>query len=156
MVKTPPAPATELSPDELDAQIRALVEQRAKLEAEALAPLRDEHRALVMRITERVKQYAGLNAAKFITMTPAELETFIIEHTYKQQLGQPAPSRRRMKVPPKYRNPKDSDMTWTGRGAQPIWVREYLAKGGRMETLLIDKTAKPAKVPAKKAAKKKR
>jgi len=28
------------------------------------------------------------------------------------------------KVAPKYRNPKDSSQTWTGRGRRPTWIVE--------------------------------
>lgn len=44
---------------------------------------------------------------------------------------------KRGKVAPKYRNPEDSSMTWTGRGKQPIWVREYVENGGTLESITI-------------------
>lgn len=40
-------------------------------------------------------------------------------------------------VPPKYRNPQNPDLTWTGRGKQPRWVAEYLAAGKNLTDLLI-------------------
>ncbi len=39
---------------------------------------------------------------------------------------------------PVYRNPSNSAETWTGRGRQPKWVREALARGLRLEDLTID------------------
>lgn len=42
------------------------------------------------------------------------------------------------KVLPKYRNPMDADLAWTGRGKKPIWVNNHLAAGGTMEELLIN------------------
>jgi len=39
---------------------------------------------------------------------------------------------------PVYRNPCNSAETWTGRGRQPKWVREALARGKRLEDLAID------------------
>lgn len=33
----------------------------------------------------------------------------------------------------KYRNPADSSQTWTGRGKRPVWLREALEKGGKLE-----------------------
>ena len=39
---------------------------------------------------------------------------------------------------PVYRNPSNSAETWTGRGRQPKWVREALARGLRLEELAID------------------
>ena len=44
---------------------------------------------------------------------------------------------KRGKVAPKYRNPEDSKATWTGRGKQPIWVRDYLENGGTLESITI-------------------
>ncbi|MBS1170182.1 MAG: histidinol phosphate phosphatase [Burkholderiaceae bacterium] len=41
------------------------------------------------------------------------------------------------KVPPRYRHPEKNDLTWTGRGHQPVWVREWLAGGKSLEALRI-------------------
>lgn len=43
-------------------------------------------------------------------------------------------------VAPKYMHPGDGSVTWTGRGRQPVWVRDYLEAGGSLEDLLIAKT----------------
>lgn len=40
-------------------------------------------------------------------------------------------------VPPKYRNPNDPTLTWTGRGKRPTWVNEALASGKSLEDLAI-------------------
>lgn len=40
-------------------------------------------------------------------------------------------------VAPKYRNPADSSVTWTGRGKQPRWVVDALASGKSLTDLLI-------------------
>lgn len=34
-----------------------------------------------------------------------------------------------------YRNPEDPTQVWRGFGGRPIWLREYLAKGGTMAQL---------------------
>ena len=41
------------------------------------------------------------------------------------------------KVAPKYRNPADPKLTWTGRGKQPLWFADLLKKGKKAEELLI-------------------
>ncbi|MGB1202528.1 MAG: H-NS family nucleoid-associated regulatory protein, partial [Alloalcanivorax venustensis] len=33
----------------------------------------------------------------------------------------------------KYRNPNDSSQTWTGRGKRPVWLREALENGAKLE-----------------------
>jgi DNA-binding protein H-NS len=43
----------------------------------------------------------------------------------------------RTKVAPKYRNPDDSNVTWTGRGRKPKWVEAHLEKGGKLEDIAI-------------------
>ena len=52
--------------------------------------------------------------------------------------GRPDGASRRAgrKVAPKYRDPKSGD-TWAGRGAQPVWLREKLKKGGKLDDYLI-------------------
>jgi len=40
-------------------------------------------------------------------------------------------------VAPKYRNPKDPSQTWAGRGLQPIWLRDALKSGKKIESFLI-------------------
>jgi DNA-binding protein H-NS len=41
------------------------------------------------------------------------------------------------KVAPKYQNPKDTSLTWTGRGRQPLWLVAELKKGKKLESFLI-------------------
>ena len=40
-------------------------------------------------------------------------------------------------VAPKYRNPKDSSQTWTGRGRSPVWVAEWKTKHGSLDGITI-------------------
>jgi len=36
------------------------------------------------------------------------------------------------KSPAKYRNPQNSQLTWTGRGKKPAWLEALLAKGHKL------------------------
>lgn len=45
----------------------------------------------------------------------------------------------RSKVPPKYVNPDDPKITWSGRGIPPGWFKAHTAKGKTKESMLIDK-----------------
>jgi DNA-binding protein H-NS len=38
---------------------------------------------------------------------------------------------------PKYRNPDDPTMTWTGKGRQPAWFKKALEKGKSPEDMAI-------------------
>lgn len=43
------------------------------------------------------------------------------------------------KIPAKYRHPENADLAWTGRGRKPKWVEEWLANGGTLEQITINK-----------------
>jgi DNA-binding protein H-NS len=48
--------------------------------------------------------------------------------------------RRRRPYPPvlpKYKNPNDPTENWSGRGKQPLWVREQLEAGKKLDQFLI-------------------
>lgn len=42
------------------------------------------------------------------------------------------------KIAPKYRNPKDKEQTWTGRGRMPLWAAELHAAGRLGRALIKD------------------
>lgn len=41
------------------------------------------------------------------------------------------------KAPPKFRDPANSESTWTGRGRKPLWVLAALEEGKSLDDLLI-------------------
>jgi DNA-binding protein H-NS len=43
----------------------------------------------------------------------------------------------RGRVAPKYRNPKDPSQTWAGRGLQPLWMRDAIKSGKKLDSFLI-------------------
>ena len=47
----------------------------------------------------------------------------------------------RGKAPIKYRNPESSEQTWTGRGRQPLWVKDLLSAGATLEELKVANSA---------------
>jgi DNA-binding protein H-NS len=52
------------------------------------------------------------------------------------------------KVPVKFRD--RSGNTWAGRGAQPVWLREKLKAGAKLEDFAVHKTAAFRKASPKK------
>jgi DNA-binding protein H-NS len=41
------------------------------------------------------------------------------------------------KVAPKFRNPKNAEQTWSGRGLKPRWLQEALDRGQKLESFKI-------------------
>ena len=58
------------------------------------------------------------------------------------------------KVPVKYRDKEGN--TWAGRGAQPVWLREKLKAGAKLEDFAVQKTAASRKASPRKAKKRRR
>jgi hypothetical protein len=60
------------------------------------------------------------------------------------------------KAPIKYRD--RSGNSWAGRGAQPVWLRQKLKAGAKLEDFAVEQTAAARKAPARKSkrAKKRR
>lgn len=50
-----------------------------------------------------------------------------------------APRRKsgRKVFPPKYRHPENPELTWSGRGRRPEWIKEFTENGGQLDDLLI-------------------
>jgi DNA-binding protein H-NS len=58
------------------------------------------------------------------------------------------------KVPVKYRDKEGN--TWAGRGAQPVWLREKLKDGAKLEDFAVQKTAASRKASPRKAKKRRK
>lgn len=65
-----------------------------------------------------------------------DLETLLIDKS-KGKVGP------KVQIPAKYRNPENVAETWTGRGAKPRWVRDYLDEGNDLDSIRIDGPAIP-------------
>lgn len=50
-----------------------------------------------------------------------------------------APGKARTVHPPRYRHPENPEMTWSGRGRQPRWIKDALNEGRSMDEFLIQK-----------------
>jgi DNA-binding protein H-NS len=58
------------------------------------------------------------------------------------------------KVAIKYRD--RSDNTWAGRGAQPVWLREKLKAGAKLEDFAVQKTVASSRASPTKSKKRRR
>ncbi len=85
--------------------------------------------------TLKKQQYAELRRALEAQARSAGFDIYELFASGRSRA--PAAAGDKRVVAPKYRNPADSSQTWTGRGKQPIWVRDALAKGKTLEQLAI-------------------
>ena len=114
-------PFTQMTDKQIAEAMRALEEAKASRILSSFDSVRDNYVKAVAAIEEAVAPY-GLDAERFITMTPHALRMHILSRMDSSRApGAP----RTVKVPPKYRNPENPEQTWTGRGNKPAWVREF-------------------------------
>ncbi len=78
----------------------------------------------------------------------ADLETQLREELARRRELSESYRQLSEKGGPAYRNPCNSAETWSGRGRQPKWVRDALARGVCLQDLAIDRAqlAKPSAV----------
>jgi DNA-binding protein H-NS len=107
---------------------------------ESLIKMRDEIGEVLSRKAEQLKKQLSALGSDY-----AEVGRIAVYGKRKKSLAG-------RKVPPKYRGP--GGLTWAGRGAQPVWMREALKAGKSAEDFLISKSAIPAKRSAKKKKRK--
>ncbi|MCX8087391.1 MAG: H-NS histone family protein [Rhodocyclaceae bacterium] len=102
-------------------EISAIEQQIAELTAKRQALLNSRRHEAIQQVKSLIAQY-GLTAVE-------------LGFRSKGRAGA-EPS----KAAPKYANPANPSQTWSGgKGARPKWVKEHLAKGGKLEDLLISK-----------------
>ncbi len=96
---------------------------------EALLKLKEDVAAALSRKAESLKQEL------------ARLGDHVADTVHTARYGKGSLKAR--KVAPKYRDRK-TGATWAGRGAQPVWLREAIKGGARLEDFLIAKPAAAA------------
>jgi DNA-binding protein H-NS len=85
-----------------------------------------------------------------------------LKHQLARLIDEESPTGRRgrgarkgRKVPPKYRDPRSGE-TWAGRGAHPIWLREKLKTGAKLDHFLIERKSASRKTTAAKTRRRKK
>ena len=91
----------------------------------------------LLKLQERITAAIAARKAEDAQVTKqqlrdlAEKRGFNIDELFGQRGG------KRGSAAPKFRNPKDSAQTWTGRGRKPNWLVDALKKGGKMDDFTI-------------------
>jgi DNA-binding protein H-NS len=95
----------------------------------------EELRALRADIEAALKSYERRKRTEAIAAARAEAE----EHGYRlEDLIYEASSKdKRSKSSPRYQHPENAEVTWTGRGRRPDWIREGIESGKSIEDFKI-------------------
>jgi len=92
-----------------------------------------EMRELRTRLDRAINSYEDRKRREAL----AAIEEAAREHGFNLADLTGGKNRRTGSVAPKYANPQDPTMTWTGRGRKPRWVQESLTEGKELDDLLI-------------------
>lgn len=101
------------------ATLQEIQDQIAQLQKQAETLAKAERKPIIEKIKGEIKTY-GITAKElgFTVSKPV---------TEKPKTDNPP-------LPPKY---EKGELTWSGRGRQPSWVKEFLSAGGDLKSLLI-------------------
>jgi len=94
-----------------------------------------ELKSLLNEIPTEIKRREKDEKAKALK----DLEALATERgfTLAELVGAATEKKIRAPIAAKYRNPKDSSVTWSGRGIKPKWVTAFIAAGGTLDQLAI-------------------
>lgn len=91
-----------------------------------------ELRDLKKKVDRAIDGFEEKKRAKAIEAVRAAAEQYGFK--INDLIGEAAP---KTKVAPKYANPHDPSMTWSGRGRAPQWVKDQIANGKKVEEFAI-------------------
>jgi DNA-binding protein H-NS len=95
----------------------------------------EELQAHQKEVEAALKGYEKKRKAEALAAVRATAKEF--GFTLEELTGGKALAKSGSKGAAKYANPADPSQTWTGRGRQPNWVKEALAKGKSLESMAI-------------------
>ena len=116
-------------------QLAAIRKQRELLNKKEQALKSKSHDKVLAQIVNMVKE-AGLTASDIAKALSSGKPTKAAKVPKAAKKGALAGK----KVAPKYRNPANSEQTWTGRGVSPTWV-QALKAAGTLDSALISQSA---------------
>ena len=96
----------------------------------------DVHFQVVKQFVNSVKE-RSLGQEVTASLSPGQEFIRIVSEELTQVMGGKAAKATGTKGAPKYAHPENPEMTWTGRGRQPNWVKEALASGKALEDMAI-------------------
>jgi DNA-binding protein H-NS len=112
--------------DEIDAMREALEHEAESIRREASLAMRWK--------TDRLARESGMSVDRFF-------HTYLLCETADDRSAPPADRPRRGVLPPKYANPDDTSVVWSGKGPLPRWFSAALDRGLSREDMEIDRQA---------------
>jgi len=100
----------------------------------------EELETLIKRAEAAIRQAKAKRANEMrrqVEMTAAMLGISVAELVGLEKSTKKQARKNSSKLAPKYRDPSNPELTWTGRGQKPVWLRDRLAQGARLEDFLI-------------------
>jgi DNA-binding protein H-NS len=94
-----------------------------------------ELKKLHSEVTKAIESYE--DRKKKAARSELEAKAKEMGFSLAELVGDASKETKRRSVAAKYRNPKDSNVTWTGRGRKPKWVAEALSAGKTLSDLAI-------------------
>jgi DNA-binding protein H-NS len=107
----------------------------AELKSLSVDELWELHEAVAAELTDKIAAERAKLEERLQKLGAVELQGPGAAGTARKQ--QRRPRRPYPKVLPKYRNPKNRDETWAGRGKQPRWLTALLRSGKKLDDFLI-------------------
>ncbi|WP_065333804.1 H-NS histone family protein [Tritonibacter mobilis] len=88
----------------------------------------------------------AMEAKKSEELKSVQAELLLLDHK-AQQLGSSAlellggkgGKSQKVKAPARYVHSENPELTWSGRGRQPDWIKDHIANGGDKDDFLIKK-----------------
>ena len=122
----------------VEAQLAKLKKQREAIEAKEKALLAKANDKVIAEIVALAKKHSVTIDDLSDAMDTAKRKRSAkgTRHVEKAPRKAAKTSDKRAKVAPKYRNPTNTEQTWTGRGISPAWIKA-LKDAGTLDTALI-------------------
>lgn len=120
---------SKLSTDELKTLGKNITKE---IRVRAVREAKEAERAAAEKSKEVFLQMRDLAAKHGLTV-----EDVLANGGRKRRRRGTGPATTGPKSAPKYRNPKDPNKTWTGKGRKPGWIAEALEKGKKLEDFAI-------------------
>ncbi len=123
------------------ARKRTVQEMRAELDRLKKEIQSQEREEQVAQIIDSKEFKYLVRQFKRLGLSGPEIGELFIKGAKPKGARKTSKRKPRAKVEPKYRHPQNAELTWSGRGKQPTWLKEALESGLTLEEMLISKEA---------------